>query len=95
MCVVMVADIEPANATDAARSGEQVFQQACFACHGTGLNGAPVVGDQYEWEDRLKKGESVLFENTLKGLNNMPPRGACVGCSDAEIAAAVRYLIDS
>jgi cytochrome c5 len=75
------------------RLGEAVFQQACFACHGTGLNGAPVIGDTYEWEDRISKGLPVLLENTLQGLSNMPPRGACADCSDAEIAAAVSYLI--
>jgi cytochrome c5 len=75
------------------RLGETVFQQACFACHGTGLNGAPVIGDTYEWEDRINKGLPLLLENTLKGLNNMPPRGACADCSDEEIAAAVDYLI--
>lgn len=80
-------------AADEARSGEEVFQQACFACHGTGLNGAPVVGDQYAWEDRLQTGRSALLTNTLNGLNNMPPRGGCADCSDAEIEAAVRYIV--
>ena len=79
-------------APDSERSGEAVFNQACFACHGTGLNGAPVVGDAYDWQERLEKGGSVLLENTLQGMNNMPPRGACTDCSDAEIAAAVQYL---
>ncbi|MCB1683156.1 MAG: cytochrome c5 family protein, partial [Pseudomonadales bacterium] len=74
------------------RSGEGVFNQACFSCHGTGLNGAPVVGDEYAWRERLSKGPSVLLENTLQGINNMPPRGACADCSDEEIAAAVQYL---
>jgi len=75
------------------RGGERVFQQACFACHGTGLNGAPVVGDEYAWQPRREKGVSVLVANTLNGLNNMPPRGACADCSDTEIEAAVHYLI--
>ena len=88
--VFFTTDVTP----EEARSGEDVFQRACFACHGTGLNGAPVKGDQYAWEDRLQKGASVLYENTLIGFNNMPPRGACADCSDAEIAAAVRYLLN-
>lgn len=83
-----------ADAVATQRTGETVFQQACFACHGTGLYGAPVVGDAYDWQDRLSKGLPVLLENTLQGMNNMPPRGACADCSDTEIEAAVRYLTD-
>jgi cytochrome c5 len=92
LSVGAIADPGPIDAPE--RSGEAVFKQACFACHGTGLNGAPVVGDEYDWQDRLSKGMPVLLENTLQGMNNMPPRGACADCSDAEIAAAVRYLTD-
>ena len=76
------------------RSGEEVFNQACFSCHGTGFYGAPVIGDGYAWEERVQKGVQTLFESTLNGLNSMPPRGACTDCSDAELDAAVRYLID-
>jgi cytochrome c5 len=88
--VIFTTDIT----AEEARTGEDVFQRACYACHGTGLNGAPVKGDQTAWEERLQKGESTLYENTLNGLNNMPPRGACANCSDIEIAAAVRYLLN-
>jgi cytochrome c5 len=86
------AIVEPDSVVAAERSGEAVFNQACFACHGTGLNGAPILGDEYEWQDRLSKGLPALIENTLQGMSNMPPRGACADCSDAEVAAAVRYL---
>ena len=74
-------------------NGETVFDQACVSCHGSGFYGAPVIGDSYAWEDRLKKGEATLIENTLNGLNSMPARGGCAACTDAEVQAAVRYLI--
>jgi len=78
----------------ASRSGEDVFNQACFTCHGTGFYNAPVIGDRYAWQERLSKGELALVESTLQGLNSMPPRGACSDCTDDEIAAAVRYLLN-
>jgi cytochrome c5 len=99
-----LADIAPKNAQQAGAQqpnargfqidGETVFEQACFSCHGTGFYGAPVIGDQFAWEERLTRGETELIENTLQGLNSMPARGGCVQCSDAEIQAAVRYLIN-
>ena len=75
------------------RGGEEVFERACFSCHGTGFYGAPVIGDTYAWEDRLRKGEQVLLKSTIDGLNSMPARGGCADCSDADIQAALQYLI--
>ena len=93
-----LADVAAQNAKQAESQsvqidGETVFEQACFSCHGTGFYGAPLIGDQYDWQERLARGESELITNTLQGLNSMPARGGCVQCSDAEIQAAVRYLI--
>jgi len=76
-------------------NGEVVFQQACFSCHGTGFYGAPVIGDTFDWEERLVKSEAVLLESTLEGMNSMPARGGCAACSDIEIHQAVRYLIEN
>ena len=75
------------------RGGEEVFELACASCHGTGFYGAPVIGDFYAWEDRLPKGEQALLKSTIEGLNSMPARGGCANCSDADIQAAVHYLI--
>ncbi len=97
----VVSDIVPNDQGDDGtpqsnqRSGEEVFQQACFSCHGTGFYGAPVIGDDYAWEDRLSRGEAALLENTLQGLNSMPARGGCTHCSDGEIQAAIIYLINN
>lgn len=94
-----LADIEtraaqPADAQKIQIDGERVFEQACFSCHGTGFYGAPLIGDPYDWEERLARGETELIANTLQGLNSMPARGGCAQCSDAEIQAAVHYLIN-
>jgi len=91
--LVLSAFVAGANETADARSGEQVFNQACFSCHGTGFYDAPVIGDRYAWEARVDKGEPALLENTLRGFNSMPPRGACSDCTDAEIEAAMKYLL--
>jgi cytochrome c5 len=87
-------DGEPIDTQGVQIDGEKVFEQACFSCHGTGFYGAPLIGDPYDWQERLARGETELIANTLRGLNSMPAKGGCAACSDAEIQAAVRYLIN-
>ena len=86
-------DVQSVEAQGVQIDGEKVFEQACFSCHGTGFYGAPLIGDPYDWEERLARGETELIANTLRGLNSMPAKGGCAACSEAEIQAAVRYLI--
>ncbi|RME04352.1 MAG: cytochrome c5 family protein, partial [Bacteroidetes bacterium] len=35
-----------------------------------------------------------MLANTLAGRGKMEPRGGCSDCSDAEIRAAVEYMLD-
>ena len=37
-----------------ARSGEEVYNGACMACHATGAAGAPMVGDAGAWAARME-----------------------------------------
>ena len=77
-------------------SGPQVFNQACNACHGTGINGAPKVGDKAAWAPRLAQGVATLKKHALEGFQGqkgvMPAKGGFVNFSDAEVAAAVEYM---
>ena len=34
------------------RSGKEVVDAVCIACHGTGANGAPKIGDRKAWSRR-------------------------------------------
>lgn len=36
-------------------SGPQVYNNACIACHGTGVGGAPVVGEAAAWALFLRR----------------------------------------
>ncbi|KGJ97890.1 MULTISPECIES: cytochrome c5 family protein [Pseudoalteromonas] len=72
------------------RSGEQVYQAACFACHGTGALGAPKSAD--DWAPRIAKGKDTLLDHAINGFNAMPPRGTCMDCSDDEISAAIDFM---
>ncbi|SRR5690554_3941071 len=79
----------------AARSGEEVYNAACTACHGTGVAGAPVQGDAAAWAPRIEKGMATLIEHAINGFQAMPPRGACGNCSDEELEAAVQYMVEN
>ena len=78
-------------------SGPQVFNAACVACHGTGIAGAPKVGDTEAWADRIAKGVDVLKSHAISGFQGsagyMPPKGGRGDLSDDEIFSAVEYMI--
>jgi len=76
----------------AARSGDAVYNQFCFACHGTGVGGAPKLANADEWAPRLAKGDDVIWKSITNGLNAMPVKGTCMNCSDDELKAAVAYM---
>lgn len=84
-----------ASGAAAARTGKQVYETICTACHGTGVSGAPKYGDRKWSELERKEGFNELVKDAIHGERAMPPRGGCTDCSDAEIKAAVRYMIDS
>ena len=92
----MPAGTAMASAAPAAaepKSGEQVYNGSCMACHATGAAGAPKLGDAAAWAPRIAKGMPSLMTSVTKGLNAMPPKGLCMACSDAELQAAVEYMV--
>lgn len=79
-------------------SGPQVYNQACLACHGAGIGGAPKVGDTAAWAPRIAQGPETLREHVLNGYQGeagyMPPKGGRVDLSDEEIIAALDYMVE-
>jgi cytochrome c5 len=82
------------TASSGPRSGEAVYSQFCFACHATGASDAPLFGDAAAWAPRREKGMDALLSSTLNGIGMMPARGTCMNCSDAELEAAVDYILE-
>lgn len=81
------------TAAAAAGDGEGVYQKACKTCHDAGIANAPKLGDSEAWAPRIAKGNDALFESVKNGLNAMPPKGACMSCSDDELNSAMQYMI--
>jgi cytochrome c5 len=89
-----VAAAAPAAAPVAANAGETLFKQTCVTCHGTGLAGAPKFGDKAAWAPRIAQGVPTLVQHAIQGKNAMPPRGGS-SASDAEVQAAVQYMVNA
>ncbi len=73
------------------KTGEQVYQAQCAACHATGAAGAPKLADLAAWAPRVKGGLETLLNSALKGKGSMGPQGGG-DFSDFEISRAVVYL---
>jgi len=82
------------SAETAARSGSDVYNTACAACHMTGAAGAPVLGDADAWAPRIEKGMDTLIDHAINGFNAMPAKGGCGSCTDDEIVASVEHMVE-
>lgn len=91
--VVMAATGTTAVMAD---KGQEIYQQACFACHGTGAAGAPKLDDKANWAPRLAQGIATLEKHAIGGFQGksgmMPPKGGRTDIADADIKAAVAYI---
>jgi cytochrome c5 len=92
-----VPAIPPAAAktADAGSAGKAVYDKVCAVCHGTGVAGAPKFGDKPAWSARLAQGKDALHANAIKGKGAMPPKGGNPALSDAEVSAAVDYMLSA
>ncbi len=89
-------DIRDANAPRVFKTGEQVYQAVCSACHAAGAAGAPKFGNNADWAPRIAQGYDALLHSALNGKNAMPARGGTSpdDYSDYEISRAVVYMAD-
>jgi cytochrome c5 len=88
----VAAAAAPAKA-DASAAGKKLYDTACMACHAAGVAGAPKLGDKAAWAPRVAAGFDALTATVIKGKGAMPPRGAAAGATDADIRAAVEYMV--
>ncbi|MEN9501560.1 MAG: hypothetical protein RI964_845 [Pseudomonadota bacterium] len=73
--------------------GEKVYKGLCFGCHDQGVMNAPKFGDKGLWAPRIATGIDALYNSSLHGKNAMPAKGGNPALSDAEVKAAVDYMV--
>lgn len=92
--ILPVARVEIASANAGAkgsRTGEDIVNAACAACHATGAAGAPKIGDKAAWAPRLGQGLDGLVKSSTAGKNAMPPKGGA-DVSAIELARAIVFM---
>jgi cytochrome c5 len=80
-------------------NGAEVVNQACSACHGAGIAGAPRLGDKPAWVARIAQGKDTLYKHAIEGYQGtagmMPPKGGRTDIPDDLIRAAVDHMIEA
>lgn len=84
-----------ANAPKVEKSGQEVFDAVCSACHTPGALGAPKFNNKGDWGPRIAQGYDTLIKHATEGIRQMPPRGGDGDLSDIEVARAVAYMANS
>lgn len=93
--VQAAAEPEPVAAE---MTGPQVYNDACIACHGNGVGGAPIVGNLEQWDYRIDKGIDVLYDHAINGFQGeqgiMIAKGGRMDLSDEAVRRAVDYMVE-
>ncbi len=82
----------PAVATDSGK-GEAIYKQNCAVCHAAGVAGATKLTDKAAWGPRIAKGMAAMYASALKGKGAMPAKGGNPSLTDADVKAAVDYMV--
>ncbi|MCL4114742.1 UNVERIFIED_CONTAM: hypothetical protein GTU68_053621 [Idotea baltica] len=94
--MLAIALIAPATSAFADNeAGKKTYDQACAACHTTGVAGSPKLGDIELWSDRIENGKEALYTSAIKGKGAMPAKGGQIAIPDEAIKAAVDYMVDN
>ena len=87
----------PAGGAVQLTDGKSVFDSACVACHGSGIAGAPRIGDKAAWAPRIAQGTATLEKHALDGFQGstgmMPAKGGRMDLPDDAVRAAVEHMV--
>ncbi|MGH8724436.1 MAG: c-type cytochrome [Burkholderiales bacterium] len=87
------APAAPQAAKPTATDGKSVYDKVCFACHLQSVAGSPKLGDKAAWAPRIQTGVDAMFQSVIKGKGAMPPKAGNPSLSDAEIRAAIDFMV--
>ena len=87
----MVSEVSAANAPT--RTGKEIVESVCIACHGEGKDGAPKIGNTKDWAPRAKYGLGQLTKSAIEGVRKMPAHGGDSKLTDLEVERAIAYMV--
>jgi c(7)-type cytochrome triheme protein len=76
--------------------GKTVYDSACAGCHGSGVLGAPKLGDAAAWGQRAKAAGGIdgLVKSAIAGTaKGMPPKGGRADLGAAQLKEAIEYMM--
>jgi len=78
--------------------GKTIYDHLCTSCHTAGVAGAPKLGNKTMWGPRIAEGLDTLIKHATDGYhgpdgNFMPPKGGNPALTDAQIKAAVTWIV--
>jgi len=74
-------------------TGQEVYEAACASCHEQGEGDAPAVGNRAEWSGRSDLWTAILSAHAKAGYLQMPVKGGHSELADADVSAAVEYML--
>lgn len=77
------------------KSGAEVYEHYCAACHASGHLNAPKLGDRKAWRPLIAEGQRMLERTAIRGIRKMPPKGGHPHLSDLEVKRAVAYMANA
>jgi cytochrome c5 len=77
---------------DTLKSGKQVYNDVCMACHKSGVAHAPKFGNKADWAPLIEEGQAILTAHAWVGVRAMPAKGGKPDLKLAEFARAVAYM---
>jgi cytochrome c5 len=85
--------VAAAPAKPGAADGKALYDKVCVACHQQSVAGSPPLGDKAAWAPRVQTGVDALVQSVIKGKGAMPPKAGNPALSEAEIRAAVEFMV--
>jgi cytochrome c5 len=82
-------------APGADRTGREVVEAVCIQCHGPGKDGAPRIGNAYEWAQHARLGLTQLTQNAISGVRKMPAHGGQASLTDLEMSRGIVFMISN
>jgi len=93
IAVLLSACSDSENTKAQLLAGEEIAKKNCKACHGQGINGAPIIGNNKMWAPRIAKGREALVMNAFSGTGLMPAKGGNDSITKEEIDLVVGYFL--
>lgn len=76
--------------------GKAIYDAACAGCHGSGVLGAPKLGDAAAWSARAKAAggiDGLVRSATAGTTKGMPPKGGRADLSAAQLKETIEYMM--